>query len=85
VIERSLSLTCLALCVALPRLASACAVCFSGSDDTRFAYLFTTALLSVLPLAVLGAFVGWARWRVKALARESQQRPAPEPSLLPRG
>jgi hypothetical protein len=63
-------------CLALPRIAPACAVCFSGRDESRFAYVFTTVLLSALPLVALGGFFAWARWRTRALAREAQQPPA---------
>lgn len=40
-----------------PSVAFACPVCFSGSDETREAFLLTTALLTFLPLAMIGAFV----------------------------
>lgn len=57
-----------ALLLAAPRLALACSVCMSGRDEpTRNAFLFTTALLTVLPLAGVGAFVWWMRRRLRAL------------------
>jgi len=48
---------------AVPNLAAACAVCGAGVDDdqSRIAYLLTSALLSVLPLALLGGFLLWVR------------------------
>jgi hypothetical protein len=71
------------LALALPRLAAACAVCFSASDDSRAAYVFTTVLLSILPLAAVGGFVVWARLRSRALAREASERES-VPSLAGR-
>jgi hypothetical protein len=48
---------------ALPELASACAVCGAGVDDdqSRVAYLLTSAVLSLLPLALFGGFLLWLR------------------------
>lgn len=47
----------------VPRAAQACAVCFSGrTDETRVAFIFTTALLTFLPFVLLGA-AGWWLWR----------------------
>jgi len=51
--------------VLLPDLASACAVCFSGSAQTRGAFVATTILLTVLPLALVGGFLWWLRARVE--------------------
>jgi hypothetical protein len=31
----------------------ACAVCFSGPEETRFAFLSTTVFLSFLPLSLI--------------------------------
>ncbi len=46
--------------VLAPQLASACAVCFTGrSDETRVAFLATTALLTGLPLLMIGSVVWW--------------------------
>ena len=46
-----------------PRAAQACAVCFSGrTDETRVAFILTTALLTFLPFVLLGA-AGWWLWR----------------------
>ena len=49
--------------VAVPELAAACAVCGAavGDDQSRIAYLFTSAVLSVLPLALFGGFLLWLR------------------------
>lgn len=46
--------------VLVPRLAAACAVCFSGrSDEARVAFLATTVLLTGLPLLMIGSVVWW--------------------------
>jgi hypothetical protein len=47
----------------VPELAAACAVCGAGVDDdqSRVAYLITSAVLSVLPLALFGGFLLWLR------------------------
>lgn len=50
---------------AAPRAADACAVCFSGkTDETRIAFILTTAFLTVMPLVLLGAAVLWLRRRL---------------------
>jgi len=35
----------------------ACSVCATGKEEARFAYYGTTALLSLLPLAMIGGVV----------------------------
>jgi hypothetical protein len=45
--------------------ASACPYCMSGTDETRNAYYATTALLAVLPFAVVGALALWVRSRLR--------------------
>ena len=37
----------------LPETAEACAVCFSGKEETRATYLGTTVFLSALPIAII--------------------------------
>ena len=56
--------------LASPETAGACSVCFSGTDETRAAFLATTVLLSVLPLAMVGSLVFWLRRRSLALDRQ---------------
>jgi len=46
----------------LPDAASACSVCYGGAEESRKAFLFTTVLLSMLPVGMLGAFAWWV-WR----------------------
>jgi hypothetical protein len=72
------ALTALAL-VALPDFASACAVCGAGVDDdqSRIAYLLTTAALSLLPLALFGGFVLWVR---RQLRRQRRLEAPPPPA-----
>ena len=39
--------------------ALACAVCFSGRDESRIAYLITTIGMTAMPLLALGAGIWW--------------------------
>ncbi len=39
--------------------ALACAVCFSGRDESRVAYLLTTIFMTSLPILALGAGIFW--------------------------
>jgi len=51
-----------ALAVALPRLALACPVCMAADARRMDAYVATTVLLSLLPLAAIGG-IAWLVWR----------------------
>ena len=39
--------------------ALACAVCFSGRDESRVAYLLTTIFMTSLPILALAAGIYW--------------------------
>ena len=60
--------------LALPRIAPACAVCFSARDESRTAYVFTTVLLSVLPLVFVFGLFGWLIRRTRMREREAEQQ-----------
>jgi hypothetical protein len=57
----SLALAWFAVAV-LPDAAAACSVCYAGAEESRKAFLFTTVLLSLLPLSMIGALAWWV-WR----------------------
>ena len=59
--------------VSAPQLSDACAVCFSGRDENRQAFTITTALLTGLPLLMVGSVVYWLRLRFREL-QESVRR-----------
>lgn len=46
-----------------PGAASACAVCFNATEDNRWAFIGTTAFLTLLPLAMIGGTLFWLRRR----------------------
>lgn len=52
---RAAALALSAFVVAHPALA--CSVCAVGKEESRGAYYFTTAFLSLLPLAMIGGIV----------------------------
>lgn len=57
--------------LALPSIAQACAVCFSGrSDEQREAFVNTTIFMTFLPLILLGFGIGWFVRRVRRLEDE---------------
>jgi hypothetical protein len=57
-------------------LAAACSVCLSATDETREAYYATTALLAVLPFALVGGIALWLRHYALRSARRSALGPA---------
>ena len=59
-----------------PEIATACSVCFSGrSDETRRAFIATTALLTALPLLLIGALVWWLRRRAMQIQQSGRAAP----------
>jgi hypothetical protein len=67
----------------------ACPVCFAAKDEAnRVAFVASTVFLTALPLVLMGAFIGWASRRAKALdacAFDSEANPEPasdEPSRV---
>lgn len=53
----SRSLVLATLFLVLADFASACSVCAVGKEEARGAYYFTTALMSLLPLGMIGGVV----------------------------
>ncbi len=49
----------LLLLILIPKIAKACAVCFSGKEETLEAFYITTVLLTLLPLVMLALIVIW--------------------------
>lgn len=63
---------------ALPSAALACAACGAGVDRNRSVFLFTTIMLSLLPLMLVGAGLLWIALRSRErLAAEFAEREAP--------
>ena len=49
-----------------PRTAPACPLCFAaGGEQTLHAYYLSAAVLSLLPLVILGLFAAWLWRRLK--------------------
>jgi hypothetical protein len=65
-----LAATALALLPAQQALASA--VCFSGRDESRVAYLLTTLFMTAIPIAALAAGIVWV---VRKAARQHDASP----------
>jgi hypothetical protein len=71
--------------LALPALLAAaptwaCTVCGIGQENTEWAYVAMTAVLSLLPLALIGSVAGWLYVRARAAEAEravAESAPAP--------
>ncbi len=59
-----------------PQLSDACAVCLSATDEYRDAFMITTALLTALPLLMVGSLIFWLRQRFLRLEQQSGRWPA---------
>ena len=59
--------------VIAPSLAWACPGCIGANEENRLAFLGTTALLTFIPLIVIGVTVRWLQLRARRLEEESRQ------------
>lgn len=75
----------LLLTCAAPGTAAACSVCFSTTEENRFAFIATTLFLSAAPLALLFGIASWLKRRVIESERqhEAARKPAGGPSVSP--
>ena len=78
----ALCATLLAVCLAAPELAQACSVCGIGREENRVAFILTTVLLTLLPLAAVGGIVGWLVRRARTLEAASRETHAPAEAPL---
>ncbi len=46
--------------------AAACSVCFSSTEETRWAYYGTTALMALVPFLFVAAIAVWLRRSLRA-------------------
>jgi hypothetical protein len=61
--------------LALPaQPALACAVCFSGRQEGRVAYLLTTIFMTSIPLIALAIGIYWVVKKANASEREAAKR-----------
>ncbi len=56
----------------VPEGAQACSVCFSGTDETRMAFLLTAILMTAAPLVMVGSLAYWIYRRAVRLNRPPQ-------------
>jgi hypothetical protein len=56
----------------LPDVAHACAMCFSGPEESRKAFAVTAAFLTFLPLGMVAGATTWLRSKARAAEREEQ-------------
>jgi len=69
-------LVAIAAIVVAPDVAHACAMCFSGPEESRKAFATTAAFLTLLPLGMVAGMTTWLRSRAKrADAEEAASRP----------
>lgn len=61
------SLAALVALAVVPEALHACAVCFDPRAENRFAFIATTAFLSLLPLGMVAGAGVWLRRRVQEL------------------
>ena len=63
--------------LASPRLAVACSVCQGGTSDNRIEFILTTALLTFLPLLLIGGIIYGLRRRYLSLAQQDLAEDVP--------
>ncbi len=78
---RTVPLPALLVAVVLsPEIAHACAVCASGTEESRTAFILTTIFLSLMPLVLIGSLIWWVRRRALDWNR-AVDAPTPSTSL----
>jgi hypothetical protein len=62
-----------AILLLLPSLSHACAVCGTGFEQNRGAFIEATIVMSLLPLALIGGVAFYWRKKSRALAEEEAE------------
>ena len=77
------ALACSVLWLAFPDVARACAVCTGGqTEEVRYAFIWTTAFLSLLPPALIGGLIWFVRRRAREIAAVNEpERPVDDEPL----
>ena len=79
-ISRRVALIAASLLTAAPSSALSCPVCaLVGTSNNTWAYQAMSAMLSLLPLAIVGAIV-W--WLTRLAARADTERPSASPHVV---
>jgi amino acid transporter len=71
----------LVLLASFPDVAHACAVCFDPREENRFAFLATTAFLTLFPLSLVGMAGVFLRKRARDLEEEDSSQSEPDDSI----
>jgi hypothetical protein len=80
------NLMTVAVAVLVPSLVLACPACTNTQEQNRVAYLVTTALLTLLPVGMIGTLIGWLISESRKANQETQAPanvnplPVPAPS-----
>jgi hypothetical protein len=69
--RRALALAAFALASLPAQRALACAVCFSGREESRLAYLLTTIFMTSIPLVALAIGIFWVVRKATADGKQS--------------
>lgn len=68
-----------AIAAVTPSVALACPTCIAANEANRDAFLGTTVLLSLVPLAMFGGFLAYLLYRAVQRASVADRVVAPEP------
>jgi len=78
-VSRALPVLALLLVAFAAGDAHACSVCFSTTEENRWAFIGTTVFMSVLPVGILVAIGAWLRRKVLEMERRADAVRAPVP------
>lgn len=70
--SRAFALAVLAVLVLASGEAQACSVCFSATEENRWAFIATTVFLSLAPLGILLGIGTWLRRKVLEMDRRHE-------------
>ena len=72
----------LAFVCLVPGAAEACSVCFSTTEENRWAFITTTVFLSILPLGILFGIGTWLRRQILEMERQHEKARIASPPRL---
>ena len=80
----SLRSAVLLLLIAVPTVVQACPGCIAANEENRNAFLFTTALLTLIPLIIIGFTVRYLQAKAKKQQRSDRADAVVRSAIEPR-